>query len=258
MLHGIELKGSSLQPINEIACFVSEEFLFLRVIFCLLTSGRSLWYCLGIIRIIDFHHVELVCGQCTPYCFWNYIQNLNGRENPWALRTRRLGKPAALVLSFFGGISKNMHMSACNQTEIKENMKASRFDQCWCTLLSCIVCFIFLLCYFQLGRPLIVVTCFVSNETVSTLSILSIPLLWRAKLMLPSFVICACPVYWNNILQRVRCQPSQCVTCVRQLTIDFWDRNLLHILSKYRKINKLRDQIKHRSRNQKSRNIRNK
>ena len=106
MLRGIELKGSSLQPINEIVCFVSEEFLFLRVIFCLLTSGRSLWYCLGIIRIIDFHHVELVCGQCTPYCFWNYTQNLNGRENPWALRTRRLGKPAALVLSFFGGISK--------------------------------------------------------------------------------------------------------------------------------------------------------
>ena len=85
MLHGIELKGSSPQPINETVCFVSEEFLFLRVIFCLLTSGRSLWYCLGIIRIIDFHHVELVCGQCTPYCFWNYIQNLNGREihEPW-------------------------------------------------------------------------------------------------------------------------------------------------------------------------------
>ena len=153
MLHGIELKGSSLQPIIEIVCFVSEEFLFLRVIFCLLTSGRSLWYCLGIIRIIDFHHVELVCGQCTPYCFWNYIQNLNGRENPWALRTRRLGKPAALVLSFFGGISKNMHMPACNQTEIKENMKASRFDQCWCTLLSCMYCmFYFFAVLFSTGE----------------------------------------------------------------------------------------------------------
>ena len=30
----------------------------------------------------------------------------------------------------FGGTLKNMHMPACNQTEIKENMNASRFDQC--------------------------------------------------------------------------------------------------------------------------------
>ena len=259
MLHGIELKGSSLQPINEIVCFVSEEFLFLRVIFCLLTSGRSLWYCLGIIRIIDFHHVELVCGQCTPYCFWNYIQNLNGREihEPWeqGVWANRL-----LWCCRFSAVYQKrctcQHAIKLKSRKTWRHQGLISVDAHCC--LVCIVCFIFLLCYFQLGRPLIVVTCLVSNETVSTLSILSIPLLRRAKLMLPSFVICACPVYWTNILQRVRCQPSQCVTCVRQLTIDFWDRNLLHILSKYRKINKLRDQIKHRSRNQKSRNIRNK
>ena len=161
----------------------------------------------------------------------------------------------------FGAVVFRRYIKKYAHVSMQSNWNQGKHEgiKVWSVLMHIVVLycmFYFLLCYFQLGRPLIVVTCFVSNETVSTLSILSIPLLWRAKLMLPSFVICACPVYWNNILQRVRCQPSQCVTCVRQLTIDFWDRNLLHILSKYRKINKLRDQVKHRSRNQKSRNIR--
>ena len=89
MLHGIELKGSSLQPINEIVCFVSEEFLFLRVIFCLLTSGQSLWYCLGIIRIIDFHFFSIMLSWCVgsarPIVFetTSKISTVEKIHEPW-------------------------------------------------------------------------------------------------------------------------------------------------------------------------------
>ena len=85
MLHGIELKGSSLQPINEIVCFVSEECLFLRVIFCLLTSGRSFGIVWALLELLISIMLSWCVGSARPIVFetTSKISTVEKIHEPW-------------------------------------------------------------------------------------------------------------------------------------------------------------------------------
>ena len=144
MLHGIELKGSSLQPINEIVCFVSEEFLFLRVIFCLLTSGRSFGIVWALLELLISIMLSWCVGSARPIVF-ETTSKISTVEKSMSPENKAFGQTGC-----FGAVVFRRYIKKDAHASMQSNWNQGKHEgiKVWSVLMHIVVLYVLYVLFF--------------------------------------------------------------------------------------------------------------